>query len=91
MLHLPYTSLLFDEDGQIVAVCPELNVSSFGETPTEAVACLKEAIQLFLEECQHMATLEMVLEEAGYHRDLLTGRWVFRQPLQIHYMEAAFA
>jgi len=69
MISVPYTNHLFDEDGQIVALCPELNVSSFGDTSAEALTSLQEAATLFLEECQRMGTLEMVLEEAGYRRD----------------------
>jgi predicted RNase H-like HicB family nuclease len=57
---------LFEEDDQIVAVCPELNVSSFGDMTDEALASLREAVTLFLEECQRMGTLESVLEQAGY-------------------------
>jgi len=66
MLSIPYTSQLLKENDQIVALCPELNVSSFGDTPEEALAALQEAVILFLEECQRMGTWEMVLEEAGY-------------------------
>jgi predicted RNase H-like HicB family nuclease len=40
MIHIPYTSQLFEEDGQIVALCPELSVSSSGDTPEEALASL---------------------------------------------------
>ena len=68
MIQIPYTSQLFDEDGQIVALCPELNVSSFGDTPEEALASLQEAVSLFLEECQRMGTLEAVLEEVCHVR-----------------------
>ena len=63
-LHIPYTSQVFEEDGQIVALCPELNVSSFGDTREDALAALQEAVTLFLEECQIMGTLEAVLEQA---------------------------
>jgi predicted RNase H-like HicB family nuclease len=90
MIHIPYTSQLFEEDGQIVALCPELNVSSFGDTPEEALACLQEAVTLFLEECQRMGTLEMVLEEAGYRREpTAPQKWTPRQPIQIHYLETS--
>ena len=65
MVHVSYTSQLFEEDGQVVALCPELNVSSFGDTPEEALSSLQETVTLFLEECQRMGTLETVLEEAG--------------------------
>lgn len=66
MIHIPYTSQLFDEDGEFVALCPELNVSSYGDTPEKALAALQEVVALFLEECQEMETLEIVLEEASH-------------------------
>jgi predicted RNase H-like HicB family nuclease len=89
---VPYTTQLFEEDGQIVAVCPELNVSSFGDTTQEALASLQEAVTLFLEECAHMGTLESVLEEAGYRRNPEDpDRWHSRQPIQINRLEASVA
>ena len=92
MMQVPYTTELFEEDGQIVALCPELNVSSFGDTLEEALRSLQEAITLFLEECQHMGTLDAVLEEAGYRREPLTPqRWFYRQPIQINQLEASLA
>jgi predicted RNase H-like HicB family nuclease len=65
MIQVPYTSQLFDEAGQFVALCPELNVSSYGDNPGQALAALQAVVELFLEECQEMGTLETVLEEAG--------------------------
>ena len=92
MIHVPYTSQLFEEDGQIVALCPELNISSFGDTPEEALISLQEAVTLFLEECQQMGTLEMVLEEAGYRRESPASlRWIPRQPIEVHQLEVSFA
>jgi predicted RNase H-like HicB family nuclease len=91
-MHVPYTSQIFDEDGQFVALCLELNISSFGDTPDEALASLQEAVTLFLEECQQMGTLDVVLEEAGYYRDSPTSsRWISRKPIEIHQLEASFA
>jgi predicted RNase H-like HicB family nuclease len=52
---------IFKEDDQYVGLCPELNVSSFGDSPADAEESTKEAITLFLEECQKMGTLEQVL------------------------------
>lgn len=92
MIYVPYTSQLFDEDNQFVALCLELNVSSFGDTPEDALASLQEAVTLFLDECQRMGTLEMVLEEAGYHRESPTSlRWIPRIPLEIHQLEVSVA
>jgi predicted RNase H-like HicB family nuclease len=73
MMQVPYTTELFEEDRQIVALCPELNISSFGDTLEEALRFLQEAITLFLEECQRMGTLETLLEEAGYGFVTLSG------------------
>ncbi|MBI1878083.1 MAG: type II toxin-antitoxin system HicB family antitoxin [Chloroflexi bacterium] len=92
MIHVPYTSQLFEEDGQIVALCPELNVSSFGHTPEEALTSLQEAVTLFLEECQQLGTLEIILEEAGYHRESPSSpKWIPRQPIEVHQLEVSFA
>lgn len=62
-------SEIFPEDDLFVAICPELNVSSFGETIGEARASLQEALIIFLEECEEMNTLEAVLEEAGFSKN----------------------
>ena len=92
MIRVPYTSQLFEEDGQIVALCPELNISSFGDTSEEALTSLQEAVTLFLEECQRLGTLEMVLEEAGYHRESSSSpKWIRRQPIEVHQLEVSFA
>jgi predicted RNase H-like HicB family nuclease len=64
-MQMPYTTRLFEQDGQIVALCPELNVSSFGDTIEEALHSLQEAVTLFLEECQRTGSLDTVLKEAG--------------------------
>jgi predicted RNase H-like HicB family nuclease len=59
---------IFREGDSFVALSPELNVSSFGDTVEEAKASIKEAIQAFVEECERMGTLEDVLEESGFSR-----------------------
>ncbi len=92
MWRIPYTSQLFREGDSVVALCPELNVSSFGETPQEALSSLQEAVTLFLETCQEMNTLEMVLEEAGYLRDeRASHRWLLPQPFLVKQLEVSFA
>ena len=56
----------FREDSSYVSLCPELGVSSFGKTEKEAKESLKEAVELFLEECERLGTLKDVLEESGF-------------------------
>ena len=58
-------------------LCPELKVSSFGDTSQEALDSVKEALALFLEGCQEMGTLQVVLEEAGYRP--VGDQWLPRQ------------
>jgi predicted RNase H-like HicB family nuclease len=59
---------IFKEGDVYVALSPELNVSSFGETIEEAKNSIKEAIEAFVEECEGMGTLEDVLEESGFSK-----------------------
>ena len=61
-LHIDY----FEEDGVVVALCPELQVSSVGDTLVEAEKSIQEALELFLEGCEELGTLREVLEDAGY-------------------------
>lgn len=63
-MKLDFRIEIFKEDGQFVAIAPELNVSSFGNTQKEAKDSLREAV--FLEECRRMGTLEDVLIRDRY-------------------------
>lgn len=62
---LPY--VLSPEGDWIVASCPSLDVHSQGRSEAEAVAQLREAVQLFLETCLETGTLDTVLAELGFH------------------------
>lgn len=44
-----YTAIVEREDDGYVAICPELDVVSQGDTVEEAKANLREAVELFLE------------------------------------------
>lgn len=43
-MKLDFRIEIFKEDGQFVAIAPELNVSSFGNTQKEAKDSLREAV-----------------------------------------------
>ncbi len=45
-----FTAIVYREDDLYVAECPEVGTVSQGETMAEAVANLKEATELYLEE-----------------------------------------
>ena len=52
-----YTAIVEKEGASYVALCPELDVASQGETVESATANLKEAVELFLE-CADPAEVE---------------------------------
>jgi len=70
---------VFKEGEVHVALCAELNVSSFGDTIPGAEQSLREALEAFLEECEAMGTLEEVLEETGFVKE--KDSWVLEEPV----------
>lgn len=83
---------VFQEADQYVAICPALNVSSFGETADEALESLKEAVGLFFEECQRMGTLTQVLEEAGFsHTTTPVHQWLPPKPIGVEELSLSVA
>jgi len=75
MIPIDYDVIVFKEDKTYVAYCPELDVSSCGNTTERAKEMLKTAVRLFIEEAEKMGTLEDILEESKYKRDA-NGRWL---------------
>ena len=76
MKKVKFHAEIFREGDLYVELCPELNISSFGETIKEAKKSLHEAVGAFVEECETMGTLEEVMEEAGFIKqdDIWTPR-----------------
>lgn len=70
---------ILKEGDVYVALAPDLNVSSFGETMEEARNSFKEAFEAFIEECREMGTLEEVLEESGFTK--VGNSWESRKPV----------
>jgi len=79
MYRISLKTEIFKEADVYVALCPELNVSSFGESVDSAKRSVREAIRAFLEECEKMGTLEEVLEEAGFIKQ--KDMWIPREPI----------
>ena len=76
---LIYHAEIFQEGNAYVGLCPELNVSSFGEDIEDAKRSLEEAVLAFVEACEEMGTLEEVLEEAGFVKE--KDVWSSREPI----------
>lgn len=64
-----YRAEIFKEGDQYVGLSPDLNVSSFGDTPQEATDSLQEAVEAFLEGCELLGTWGEVLAEPGFLND----------------------
>jgi predicted RNase H-like HicB family nuclease len=75
MVAIDYDIIVFQEDEAYVAYCPELDVSSCGNTVDKAKEMLKTAVNLFLEEAEKMGPLTDILEESRYRKDA-SGRWL---------------
>lgn len=59
------TAILQREDNMYVALCPELDIASQGETIEEAKSNLKEALTLFLE-CASKSEIKYRLHDEIY-------------------------
>lgn len=75
MIPIEYDIIIFKEDETYVAYCPELDVSSCGNTVDHAKEMLKAAVRLFLEEAEKIGTIKDILEESGYKKDA-RGSWI---------------
>ena len=47
------------------AVCPELIITAFGDSPEAAREGLRSQVSMYLEDCDKLGTLDEVLIEAG--------------------------
>ncbi len=47
-----FTAIVYKDEDMYVAECPEVGTVDQGETIEEAIANLKEATRLYLEECR---------------------------------------
>ena len=75
MVPINFDIIVFKEDETYIAYCPELDISSCGESIEHAKEMLKTSVRLFIDEAEKMRTLEDILEESRYKKDA-SGRWL---------------
>ena len=51
------------------AVCPELVMTAFGDSPEAAREALRSQVSMYLEDCDELGLLDEVLIEAGFYHD----------------------
>ena len=49
-----FTAMIYREDGGYIALCPELDVASQGDSIEDASSNLREAVELFLESADRL-------------------------------------
>lgn len=81
MTSVNFTGEIFAEGPCYVALCRELDVSSFGDSLDEARASLQEAVTTFLEGCELLGTLTDVLQESGF--EMSDGVWHLRERITV--------
>ena len=77
MAKIIYKAEIFPEGDCYVGLCRELDVSSFGDSPEDASDSLQEAVELFLEGCEELGTLDEVLEESSFQK--VGDEWKLRE------------
>lgn len=58
------------------AVCPELLITAFGDTPEEARNSLRQQVAGYLEDCHNLGALDEELIEAGFYFNPDTDTWM---------------
>ena len=62
-MRVEFTTQVFKQGKMFVARTPVLEVSSCATTETKALANLREAVRLFLEEAEKKGSLEQILKD----------------------------
>ncbi|MBL7162736.1 MAG: type II toxin-antitoxin system HicB family antitoxin [Anaerolineales bacterium] len=70
------TATIWREDDSYVSLCSELGVSSFGNTPDEAIDMLRDAVELYLENAHQLGIWEDI-------RAVLESPHHFTAPLEV--------
>ena len=58
MTKVKFTAILWEEDGTYVSKCPEIDVSSAGDTFEDALSNLTEAIELWLVNARELGIMD---------------------------------
>lgn len=58
MKKVKFTAIVWEEDGTYVSKCPEIDVSSAGDTLDESLSNLTEAIELWLVNARELGIIE---------------------------------
>lgn len=66
-----------EAEGGYSVLCPELDVSSQGETFEEAISNIKEAVELYIESAEEIGMKDEVFEKLGITKEELKKEVIF--------------
>jgi len=66
MITMNFDMIVFKEEETYVAYCPDLDLSSCGNSVPHAKEMLRTVIRFFLEEAEKMGPLNDILSEVNY-------------------------
>jgi len=66
MRNLKLTGIFGHEGQSVVSKCPELGVASCGDTVEEAMANLREAVELYLENARKLGLIFPIISTSGH-------------------------
>lgn len=67
-------SLIEEEEGGYSAIATDLDIASQGETVDEALANLKEAVELYIESAEELGVIEEILEKLGFSSESIKDK-----------------
>lgn len=67
MMKFNLNATIWEEEGVYVSKCPELGVTSCGDTPKEALENLREAVELYLENAEKLGMIEDISASLTSH------------------------
>ena len=65
--------LIFQEDDSYLAYCPALQLSTYGDSISDAKEAFEDLVKSYVEDCQKMGTLEKDLRAHGWSMKLAAG------------------
>jgi predicted RNase H-like HicB family nuclease len=68
-MKIKVTEEIWKEGNMYVSYCPELDMTSCGESVEKSKKNLKEVISINFAECRNMGTLNQLLQDAGFTED----------------------
>ncbi len=72
-----YRTEVFSDGTRFVGLCPDFRIEAKGDTQSEAMCRLQEAVEAYLGQCKDQGILDAVLGESGFEDS--DGAWKVRE------------